>query len=62
MTKEKRLEVLRDDWQRSNDRIFDLARLSGRDHTHAAVLLAREFQTRRILREQILQLTKEDQS
>lgn len=59
VTKERKLEILRQDWQISNDRIHTLSYLAGRDHAQAAVLLAREFQTRRIVSEQILQLTKE---
>lgn len=59
MTRERRLEALQADWQFSNNRIANLSRLGGRDHVTAAIMLAREFKTRQMLKEKILALTGE---
>jgi hypothetical protein len=59
-TTELRLKILRDDWQRSNDRILDLSRLVGRDHTQVTIMIAREMQTRQTLKQQILAITPQE--
>ena len=59
-TTELRLQILRDDWQRSNDRILDLSRLVGRDHTQVTIMIAREMQTRQTLKQQILAITPQE--
>lgn len=59
MTTLQKLAVLRRDWALSNERIHNLSHLGGRDHTQLAAMLAREFNHRRHLKEQILRLQKD---
>lgn len=60
MTREDRLEILRQDWQRSHDRVHSLSHLAGRDHVQITIMIVNELKYREALKEQILALTPKE--